>query len=1076
MDALMHEMKTTPEPIPRGEMLRTNTAVAVVLAAVLVLALVAVLAGFRASRNQARAQEAEAAGRERLWNAYVSQARAERISRVPGCREAALEVISNAATLRVSPTLRAEAIACLALSDLAQEGALFKTRRDLTPSDLDLNLKRYACGDAQGNVVVGDLDTGETLFTLQARELGSGTRRAVGRVLFSPDGALLAVRFAGALVVWELATQKILWFADTESGSTLAADLAFSPDSSRLIFRDVEAQEQITECEAATGRVLTRGIPGGLASFRLRPDGKQVALVTRGGVSLLDYPAGTNAQLLRHAAPVSYLAWSPLGDRLATSCDDGDIYIWDLARGTRRIFRGHSERAVSLGFSADGTKFFSSSRDGTTRLWDLAEGQTIAVGEGIAYRFTPDGKRLGFFRQLTGFGVWRVLQARDYRLLPCAKSEGPLFTLDLSPSGRWCVATQDKGFRLWDLSADEGEYYFALPQLYCARISADEQSLWLCRESGLEVWPLANCTANPPDLRSTNTHRFPLPNNLGARAIALSLDGRSAAVELTDQRFIALDLTGQKAPVFLKDCWRTVNFKGPASATGAGRFAISPEGRWIATGFGFGVDDVPRVWDAHTGELVARLEAETSLAGFSPDGRWLGLAGVDSYSLWSVGDWQPHGGFDRSEPSIVHGTLAFERDNGFWAAASTRQTVQMRSLFTDEVLFELAGPTPQSINSVRLAHDGSVLVTATASDLVEVWRLGHLQKELATMGLDWGASAYPGEAGRGGSTSGRKGPALTLVLSMAGCVLAGVFAVLTLRQHRASISRFLKAEAEAADRRSELEVARVELMHSQKMQALGTLSAGIAHDFNNLLSVIRMSNKLIGRSIVGNGELEEHVADIEQAAVQGKSVVRSMLGYARDETTRFKRTNVNEVVEMTVSLLSKEFLSGIRLTLELASEALPVTTHHGLLEQILLNLVINASEAMQGRGRLVISTHLRYSAQDGHSVLRPRAAPRYVALTVSDSGPGIAPEIIERIFDPFFTTKRSLSTPGTGLGLSQVYSIAQQGGLGLSVESVPGSGATFSVWIPAEARSTDASSAGPVREKHTTQPKDLPLT
>jgi signal transduction histidine kinase len=424
------------------------------------------------------------------------------------------------------------------------------------------------------------------------------------------------------------------------------------------------------------------------------------------------------------------------------------------------------------------------------------------------------------------------------------------------------------------------------------------------------------------------------------------------------------------------------------------------------------------------------------------------LAGADRYSLWSVGDWQPYGGFDRSEPSIVHGTFAFARDNGIWAIASTRQTVQMRSRLTEEPLFELAGPAPQSINSVRLALDGSVLVTATASDMVEVWRLGHLRQELAATGLDWGKSPYPRVAGTAGSTSGRNGPALTLLLSMAGCVLAGVFAVLTLRQHRASISRFLKAEADAAERSRELEVARVELMHSQKMQALGTLSAGIAHDFNNLLSVIRMSNKLIGRSIAGNGELEEYVADIEQAAVQGKNVIRSMLGYARDETTRFKRTNVNEVVEMTVSLLSKEFLSGIRLTLELSSKAQPVTTHHGLLEQILLNLVINASEAMQGRGRLIISTHLRSSAQDGISVLRPKVAPRYVALTVSDSGPGIAPEIIERIFDPFFTTKRSSSTPGTGLGLSQVYSIAEQGGLGLSLESVPGSGATFSVWIP----------------------------
>jgi two-component system cell cycle sensor histidine kinase/response regulator CckA len=103
---------------------------------------------------------------------------------------------------------------------------------------------------------------------------------------------------------------------------------------------------------------------------------------------------------------------------------------------------------------------------------------------------------------------------------------------------------------------------------------------------------------------------------------------------------------------------------------------------------------------------------------------------------------------------------------------------------------------------------------------------------------------------------------------------------------------------------------------------------------------------------------------------------------------------------------------------------------------------------MHGRGRLTISTHLRSNTHDGHLLLRPKTAPRYVALTVRDSGPGISPAIMDRIFDPFFTTKRKSSTPGTGLGLSQVYSIAEQGGLGLSAESVPGVGATFSVWIP----------------------------
>jgi signal transduction histidine kinase len=1029
-------------------MVRANMMVAAVLVAVLALALVAVLAGFRASRNQARTEEAEAAGRERLFNAYLEQARAERVSGAPGCQQAALEVINNAARVHASAALRTEAIACLALSDLTQEGPLLRTPRDLTSREMDVTLRHYAYGDAHGNVMLGDFRTREPPVSLTARELGPGTRLAVANLRFSLDGSLVAARFAGgAVVVWNAETRQLLMAADTNSTEIPAHDLAFSPDSKQIIFHDTEAQLEIAVFDATTGRKLSSGIQAGLSLFRLRPDGKQAAIIAPGGVALLDYPSGTNTQTLPHAAPVRVLNWSPDGRRLATSCDDGDVYVWDLPQGTRRIFRGHSELALTLGFSPDGKKFFSSGRDGTTRLWDLMEGQTIAIGEGAAFGFTPDGQRLGFFKQLTGFGVWRISQSMDYRLLPCAKSEGPLYTLDLSPSGRWCVVTQGKGFRLWDLGAGEVEYYVPVQGFHCARISPDEGSLWLCCDTGLEIWPLTNQVGGRLDFQPTNARTIPLPDAQGARAVAVSLDGQWAGVELTDKRLVVLDLSGQRGPITLEGRWQGVNFKGPASATGAGRFAISPDGRWIATGFNFGEDDVPKVWDARSGKLVTKLEAETSVVAFSPDGRWLGLAGTDQYSLWSVGDWQRHGGFERKDPSLVHGTLAFTREGGLLGLASSRQTVQLRTSLAEQPLFDLIAPTPQSVNSVRLALDGSVLVTATASDLVEVWRLEHLRQELSALNLDW-TGPENDEFAAGALASGKASPRATLALSLAGCVLAAIFAVLTLRQQRASLSRFVTAEANAAQQSRELEMARLELMHSQKMQALGTLSAGIAHDFNNLLSVIRMSNKLIGRTSRGNGEIQEYVADIEQAAVQGKNVIRSMLGFARDKSTSTEPPNVNEVVETTLSLLSKEFLSGIQLTLELSPDAQPVAIHQGPLEQIFLNLVINASEAMEGHGRLKIGTHVRSGSLNGFTVLRPRPAPRYVQLTVSDSGPGVLPELIERIFEPFFTTKRSSSAVATGLGLSLVYSIAEQGGLGLSVESVPGSGATFSLWIP----------------------------
>src|SRR5262249_17378643 len=145
--------------------------------------------------------------------------------------------------------------------------------------DMDATLRHYAYGDKQGNLTVGNLDREPAALTLQARELGAGARMPVANVCFSPDGSLLGARFfGGAVVVWDLATKKPLMAVATNSTKELASDLTFSPDSKRVIFADVEAERQIAVYEVATGRRLSLGIQAGINFFRLRPDGRQVAM------------------------------------------------------------------------------------------------------------------------------------------------------------------------------------------------------------------------------------------------------------------------------------------------------------------------------------------------------------------------------------------------------------------------------------------------------------------------------------------------------------------------------------------------------------------------------------------------------------------------------------------------------------------------------------------------------------------------------------------------------------------------------------------------------------------------------
>ncbi len=1046
----------------RQEILRTNTAVGVVLVIVLALALAVVLMAARAARNQQRAERAEADGVERLWNSYLAQARALRVTAAAGRRVQALSVISNAAAIRPALELRSEAVATLALTDLELDGPLITLPGAGDLAEMDVQLERFAYADGLGRISLARMTDGKKLFSLEATNAGVGTRMTVLSVAFSPDGQTLCARYTGgALVAWDLPTRELILVAGTNATNVVISGMSYAADSAQLMFSDPDRNAQITVFDLKKRERVVTGIRNGARSFRFRPGTSQVGVVLDNKVELLEHPAGTLLKTFEQLTRVYLLAWSPDGAQLVVACEDGEVYLWDAERGTHRMLRGHSEPCVRLGFSPDGKLLFTGSRDGTTRLWDAETGQLIVTTENsVAHTFSPDGKRLGFWQLSKALGTWKVDLSDCYVALQCPKTEGAFLSLDLSADGRWCVATQTKGVRAWDVRAENRESYFPVDGLQSARLAPDGNSFMICRTGGLERWPLTDAARQGDPLAFGEPQSIALPDRRGARNVAVSADGSTAAVELTDYRFVMIDLKGERAPVVFSERWRGANQKSSGTPTGPGRFAISPDGRWVCTGFWFGPQDRPRVWNTRTGLVVTNLPAGTSLAMFSADSQWLGLSGVAQYHVFSTKDWSKVASIPRDESSFTHGTLAFLGD-GQVALARTRQSIQLRGARSEEKFLDLIAPVPQSVASIRVAQNGSVLATGSARDVIQVWRLDRVRQHLAAMNMDWSA----GGAALTSSVVARPGFWTdTMKLLLIGLVLFFITAALSLfalRRHRLAIERFFLAEARAAERNQALEAARMELLRSQKMEALGTLAAGIAHDFNNLLSVIRMSNKLIGRGTKGDAEVQEYVADVEQAVLQGKNVVGSMLGYARSEDGADGTTDVCSVVENAVSLLSKEFLSGLTLNLELDRNAPDVAVSRGRLEQVLLNLIVNASEAMQGQGKLKITVHARTQVPTKHFVLRPSAAAQFVELSVTDSGPGIAPEVRERLFEPFFTTKRSGAKAGTGLGLSLVYSIAQQDALGLAVESEPGKGAAFTILLP-------------VRETHSSQTQSPP--
>jgi signal transduction histidine kinase len=273
------------------------------------------------------------------------------------------------------------------------------------------------------------------------------------------------------------------------------------------------------------------------------------------------------------------------------------------------------------------------------------------------------------------------------------------------------------------------------------------------------------------------------------------------------------------------------------------------------------------------------------------------------------------------------------------------------------------------------------------------------------------------------------------------------FGGLAFNRHRQLLRSYAEVEEKVTLRTKELEIANQELLHSQKMNALGTLAAGIAHDFNNILSIIKGSAQIIEENLENREKVQTRVGRIKTVVEQGAGIVRAMLGFSRESDHHAQSCDVNAVVDETVRLLGDRFMHEVEVKVEPEQSLPEVPASKDLIQQILLNFIFNAAEAMQGRKQIVLRTS-QADRLPALMALTPAQANAYVCIAVEDFGSGIAPEVMPRIFEPFFTTKAMSARRGTGLGLSMVYELAKQMRSGLAVQSNPGKGSTFTLIIP----------------------------
>ena len=236
-----------------------------------------------------------------------------------------------------------------------------------------------------------------------------------------------------------------------------------------------------------------------------------------------------------------------------------------------------------------------------------------------------------------------------------------------------------------------------------------------------------------------------------------------------------------------------------------------------------------------------------------------------------------------------------------------------------------------------------------------------------------------------------------------------------------------------------------QLRQAQKMESIGTLAGGIAHDFNNILNIIRGYATLIGQQPLTAEQLEESLRVIDKEIDRGASVVRQLLTIARKSETHLAPTNISDIV-LTLNDLIKTFPKNITVSLNLDTRLMPVLADRNQMSQVLLNICLNARDAMPAGGKLTIQTEKidAVEMREHHQVEAPSGA--YVCIRISDTGIGITAEVRARMFEPFYTTKGV--SEGTGLGLAIVYGIVKEHNGFIEVESEPRQGTTFRVYLP----------------------------
>jgi len=253
--------------------------------------------------------------------------------------------------------------------------------------------------------------------------------------------------------------------------------------------------------------------------------------------------------------------------------------------------------------------------------------------------------------------------------------------------------------------------------------------------------------------------------------------------------------------------------------------------------------------------------------------------------------------------------------------------------------------------------------------------------------------------------------------------------------------RLERKRVEQALRQSEKQ-----LRQAQKLEAVGRLAGGLAHDFNNLLTIIMGHGQGLLAELPPGDSVRGRIEEMQQAGHRAAALIRQLLTFSRQQPSKPKVLSLNPLITNFETMMRRLIGEDLDLTITLSPYDLQIKADPAQIEQVLMNLVVNARDAMPKGGQLVIQTALVELTHTPMYYARPFTLGPFVKLCVADTGRGMAPEVLSHIFEPFFTSRHD--GKGTGLGLSTVYGIVTQSGGGIDVSSLVGEGSRFDVYFP----------------------------